>query len=82
MPSCRRETLVDNTALVAMPEPDQLARCPRKCRSAISPDPALEGTFDERRYARANTLTRPGSPLHSRTVRPWSSTSRGREPAS
>ena len=42
-------------------------------------DPALEGTFDERRYARASTLTRPGSPWHSTTVRPWSWTRRVRE---
>jgi hypothetical protein len=41
--------------------------------------PHMEGTFDERRHARANTLTRPGSPLHPTTVRPWSSTRRGRE---
>ena len=42
-------------------------------------DPVLEGTFDERRYARASTLARPGSASHSTTVRPWSSTRRGRE---
>jgi hypothetical protein len=36
----------------------------------------LEGTFDKRRYERANTLTRPGSALHSMTVTPWSSTTR------
>jgi len=42
-------------------------------------EPALEGTLDEPGYERASTLTRPGSPLHSTTVRPWSSTSRGRE---
>ena len=33
----------------------------------------------KRRYARANRLTRPGSLLHSTTVKPWSSTRRGRE---
>ena len=48
-------------------------------RQTQTPELALEGTPGERRYARANTLTRPASPLHSTTVRPWSSTRRGRE---
>ena len=42
-------------------------------------DRALEGTFGERRHARATTLARPGSPLHSTTVRPWSSARRESE---
>jgi len=45
-------------------------------------DPVLEGTFDGRRHERASTLTRPGSALHSTTVRPWSSTKPVREFAS
>ena len=51
------------------------------CRTGVlgAREPALEGAFDERRYERANTLTRPGLPLHSTTVRPWSSTRRVRE---
>jgi hypothetical protein len=41
--------------------------------------PPVEEVHGARRYACANTLTRPGSPSHSTTVKPWSSTRRGRE---
>lgn len=48
-----------------------------------APLPGFGGHFRRamapRRYARANTLTCPGPPLHSTTFRPWSSTRRGRE---
>jgi hypothetical protein len=39
----------------------------------------VKDVHGERRYARANTHTRPGSPLHSTTARPWSPTRCGRE---
>ena len=41
--------------------------------------PGVVGRLDERRQARANTLTRPGSLLNSMTVMPWSSISRRME---
>lgn len=42
-------------------------RCRRRRRQ-------VEDVHGERRYARANTLTRRDSPLHSTTLKPWSST--------
>jgi hypothetical protein len=68
-PGRRRSAIADLACLPG--QVDNVVLCAR--------DPALEGTFSERRYERANTLRRPGSTLHSTTVRPWSSTKRVRE---
>jgi serine-type D-Ala-D-Ala carboxypeptidase (penicillin-binding protein 5/6) len=83
VPVVAGEILTERQALEALllPSADRALAQPRG-RLSVCPRPALRAlptSVAPRRYARANTLTAPGPPLHSTMVRPWSSTRRGRE---